>query len=353
MIYTGIFIRDYVGQVPNQQQRPLTKNSPDIFCSGTTPLADVTALTNQNNYDRGLPMLNLQTPMQNNYIYVRGQNLSGDPQQAVIYLYYAEPSIVQWPQNWKSDQISFGTSPQNWQPISAPGATTVGESLTVTPQPFTWMPDSKNTHYSLVTWIENGPDQQHAPKIPVINTVQEMTDFIQSHPNVAWKNVIELDSNQSVLQGSVSVDGPTNGGVINLGLQFNNMPTDAYFEFNVPGPDANNTIIFPKTQIYSPNFAPSLQVAYPPGFKTALSFTIYVGATTPAANATVTPFMGEMENAMAVAQENAAANTSLQEANHYGTPAELDMTMKTATGAAAPAKMYIVGSVPFVFQQQG
>jgi hypothetical protein len=81
------------------------------------------------------------------------------------------------------------------------------------------------------------------------------------------------------------ITGPAEGGILAIGLQCVNMPTDGYISFSVPGPDAANTIVFPKTPILTPNYRPDFEVQWPPDFNSEITYSYYEGATPPPAGA--------------------------------------------------------------------
>lgn len=53
--YTGIFIRDVVGQTPDGSQATAWTDSPDIICTGTSPLSNPKELIDRTQYDQGQP----------------------------------------------------------------------------------------------------------------------------------------------------------------------------------------------------------------------------------------------------------------------------------------------------------
>jgi hypothetical protein len=345
MSYTGIFIRDAVGDTPNNPKNASWTNSPDIMISGPTPLKDPSVIVNVNNYNQGLPQLNSQTPLQNNWVYVRGINSINTPQTSTFYLYYVDTSIVLWPQNWKYDTITFNTVTQNWQTLTAQG-----NGITGTTVPFGWTPPRQGIHYCTTVWVNNGTNQLTPPNLYAIGAVNDMANFIMTHPNVGWKNTIEVDATQPTIQNSSPIIGPTSGGVMNIGVQCQNLPTDGYISFSVPGPDSANTIIFPRTKIISPNYAPTFQVSYPPGFNTSLQFIYEQGPSGTPDGANLLPIVGTYGTGTEYIDfVRRVAPKHLADVDHYGTPEEF-AAMKhnpEAPMVVPPSTLFIVGSVPF------
>ncbi|AMR33479.1 hypothetical protein A0256_19660 [Mucilaginibacter sp. PAMC 26640] len=348
MSYNGFFIRDYIGETIDSSTGTNWTNSPDIICPGPTPLPDPSVIINASNYNDGTPSISNQTPLVNNWVYVRGVNPQSVPQTSTVFLYYVDTSIILWPQNWKYDTITFGGTTQNWFQLDAP-ASSNNQGIAGTIAPFGWIPPRNNIHYCLVAWATNGADQLTPPDLGAIGTVNDMATFILSHPNIGWKNTTEVDATVPTMQGSASIIGPSAGGVLNLGLQCHKLPTDGYIEFSVPGPDSDNTIIFPKTPIISTNYAPTFQVEYPPNFTTQMNWTYYQGATPCPDGANVIPISGTWGLTESfIDHVRKVAPGHLVGAHFYGTPAEfLKRDAPAAMLSGPPKNMMIVGSVPF------
>lgn len=351
MPYEGLFVRDAVGDKPNNPKNTAWTNSPDIICSGTSLITDPKSIVDVNNYNNGSPNLNSQTPLANNWVYVRAINSVATPQESTIYLYYVDTSIVLWPQNWKTAGIVYaGKENQYWAQVAADGNTSPSAGITGTLVPFGWTPPRKNQHYCLVAWVNNGPDQGTPPDLFSIGSVQDMGNFIITHPNVGWKNTIEVDGTVPTTQNYAPIIGPPNGGVVNIGVQCQNLPTDGWIEFQVPGPDKLNTIDFKKIQIPYPNYAPTLQVTYPPGFNTQLTFTYYQGKTAAPDGSNLIPIIGTNgTGSQYIEHVRQIAPHRLADVHHYGTPADYERLLASGNlgGPVPPKTLLIVGSVPF------
>lgn len=348
MSYNGFFIRDYVGESISGSNSSNWTNSPDIICTGPVPLPDPRVVSDVNHYKQGLPQANSQTPLTNNWVYLRGLNPQSGPLKTTLYLYYVDTSIVLWPQNWKTAGIVVAGNQQNWQTFDAP-ADTDSDGIAGTITPFGWTPPRQGIHYCLVAWAENGADQLTPPDLASIGSVSDMAKFIVSHPNVGWKNTVEVDASQPTLQGVASVIGAPDGGQMIVGLQCVNIPTDGYIQFSVPGPDQDNTIYFPKTQVAKPNYGQTFLVNYPPGYETSLSWTYYKGPTEVPDGANIIPFVGEWGSSNEfIEHAREVAPGHLIEAHHHGTPQEfLANGDAFAVSSKATRTIMLIGSVPF------
>ncbi len=171
-----------------------------------------------------------------------------------------------------------------------------------------------------------------------------MANFILTHPNVGWKNTIEVDATQPTIENYATIYGAENGGLLNIGVQCQNLPTDGEIEFSVPGPDAQNTIIFPRQAIPNPNFAPTVQVRWPDNFDSTITFKYYKGKTDPPDGANIIPIVGTNgTGADFIEHVKRVAPQYLADVNYYASPAEIHSNPQ----GIPIKKIMIVGSVPF------
>lgn len=344
MAYEGLFIRDYVGETPDGAKGTSWTQSPDICVSGPTPLPDPQVLVNREQYDKGSPSMNDQTPLQSNFVYVRGLNTTDNPLTATIYLYYVDTSIVLWPQNWKMDTITHINEPGI--PVNAAQVIADPQGLAATISPFSWIPPRDNNHYCLAAWVKDGADQLVPPDLYSIGTVNDMANFILTHPNIGWKNTTEVDATQPTIENYASIMGAEYGGLLNVGVQCQNLPTDGEIEFYVPGPDAENTIIFPRTPIATPNYAPTVQVRWPPSYNSSITFKYYKGKTDPPDGANIIPIVGTMGTGFDfIKTAQRIAPNRLADVTWFSSPAQLKNPNQY--GGVPIQKLFIVGSVPF------
>jgi hypothetical protein len=341
MSYQGIFIRDYVGELPDGPLGTSWTNSPDLFCNGTSPIIDISSLTNQTNYLQGLPNAQVQVPLQQNYVYIRGINTVDGSQTSTIYFYYVDTSIVLWPQNWKTANVMIDNKEQNWVKVTASQL----NQIVTGDKPFIWTPPRQGIHYCIVGWVKNGADQDTPPDLYSIGAVNDMANFILTHPNVGWKNTIEVDATQPTIQNSSPIIGPADGGSLNIGIQCQNLPTDGKISFSVQGPDAANTINVVDLPIRDVNMAVTVKVTWPANYQSTLVFSYFKGAKNPPDGANIIPIVGTMgTGADFIELVSNIAPKRLVEGQHFESPDHFGSNSATQI---PPSKLFIVGSVPF------
>jgi DNA-binding beta-propeller fold protein YncE len=292
--YSGFFVRDFIGEKPSGSTSGKSwTDSPDIITNGANLLPDPTVLTDKSNYDQGLPAVQNQTPLQNNYVYMRAINTTDGPQDSTIYMYYVDTTIVLWPQNWQK----LGIQRLNKMDNSAKLSAIAKDQIVAVNPPFQWIPPREHVHYCLTCWIQNGADQTE-PDLYSIGSVSDMAKFIFEHNNVAWRNTIEVDAVQPTIQNSTQIIGPEEGGPVCFGVRCD-VPAGGYIQFNVPGPTPDSNIIYPKTQIPMKGFTPMVTVNYPPqkgGYETTIEFTYYKGDGDLPDGSIITPLVGTDDN---------------------------------------------------------
>lgn len=278
------FLRHYMGQTPGTSSTNWTA-SPDIIPNNTVP-ADVSQLVTQAGYNTEPP--STITLNQSNYVYVRGLNTSLNQINVRLWLYYAQSNVVQWPQGWGSSGILVGAIPQNYQEI-----TVAAKTIAAAPLPFVWTPQpfTNGDHYCLVAFSENPMSENPivSPKPSIaFNTWNDLASYVIHTPNMAWRNTIAVSSATPDWQITLPIAGAEGGGDFSVGFACSQMPTDGFLQVEVPGPDADNTINFPKTQIPKPNYSLMSMVTWPPKFNSSITINWWKGATNPPTGANIT-----------------------------------------------------------------
>lgn len=283
MSYQGIFLRHYLGQQPGSTGGPWSA-SPDVVPTGATPISDPERLVVDYNTDLGSPVL----PGQINFVYVRGLNTGSAPATARFWLFYTPSNLMLWPQTWRSDGITVNGQPQNFVEVTiAPGQVGAGPA-------FVWQapPLPAGNTYCLIAYAENAPLSQ-PPQAPLpaspLPSTDALAQYVSGNPALAWRDTVEVSAAVPTWQQVIPVTGPPEGGSLMLGIQCQNMPTDGYVAFSVPGPDAASTVHMPKTQISYPSMAITFPVTWPPNFATEATITYWMGATPPPAGASISP----------------------------------------------------------------
>jgi DNA-binding beta-propeller fold protein YncE len=288
--YQGLFIRDYVGQTPDSgNQTGSVTDCPDIWAAGQTPLPDPTTLASTYDTQDSPNQIFTSGAGVNNYIYVRGKNTVNGANTSRVWLYYVngggDASLILWPPSWLSDGVQ---AMKTGLPYIEVTSSALGE-VDYTNPPFLWKAVPVTGHYCMIAWIENPPLSQPAvdPRqgIGSIGTLNDLGAFIANHPQMGWKNTVEQPtSTGETWELVMPFVGPPVGGLFKAGVQFTNMPTDAFFSFSMVGPSngkQNASVNVPKTQISQADetYLVPLDWTGANNYKTQMVFTYYAGAT--------------------------------------------------------------------------
>ena len=196
-VYNDIYVRDALDDVGNIPYTGRTACfSPDIIPQQQTqrPLAWFTSTWGQ---DSGL---NINAGV-NNYVYVRGKNLSTSPSSGTVYLYCAPSTLLLNVSYWSNNPVPTGgptaatlVDINNNTQIAA-GAICVGNTPfllnQVVPQGF---------HYCLVTRVVT---PAHPNPIPVsFANSSQFINWVVDNPNVAWRNISVVPSTNNAISQS-------------------------------------------------------------------------------------------------------------------------------------------------------
>src|SRR5262249_13880933 len=150
---------------------------------------------------------------------------------ARIWLFYTEASLSLWPQQWRSDGIRTAGGEHNYIEVKANSA----GQVVLTDAPFLWTPLRTQSHHCLIAIAENAPlSNPPQPPLPqgTFGSFDALTAFIEAHPNMAWRNVVELPPSASGMwQNTVSIAGSPQGETLYVGIQCHDMPTDGFFAY--------------------------------------------------------------------------------------------------------------------------
>jgi hypothetical protein len=280
MSYSGIFIRDELGQQPCQPSAGWS-DSPDILFAGPT-IVDPRQYTTAASY--ATRTSNVVHTGVMNYVYLRGQNTNSGPQASNMFFYYTESDLVLWPKNWRGDNITVSGAKQNWSALEA----STNGAIAVTAEGFVWTPPplsgSAYDHYCVIAWADNSgtPVPPDFGTFNQFSSCEQLAAFVQSHPNMGWCNTSDIYETPAQYSYSTGLGLQDQGGTVNLSISFIDIPGDGTFSVMLQGTDASNTINKQGLNIsdYQGGFnQPGL--SFPPQFDTSVQVQWFKGATDP------------------------------------------------------------------------
>jgi hypothetical protein len=291
MAYSGFFVREYLGQLPNQPPSGPWTQSPDVVFSGKVP-ADSQQYVTAQGYatDYGSYVFTNVT----NFVYPRALNAQSQGSTGRVWFFWVDSSLALWPQNWRGDLVTVSGQQANFQPIAASS----GDQISVVNQPFEWTPPPPPTtsgHYVSIVWVENNPaDPPVNPfqGLAPFPTFEALAQYVLSNPNMGLRGVVNINGQAPTWTQTTPVVGPSPAQPFYLGIQCNNMPTDGMVGFSVPGPVPTiPPIVVPLSPIVNPNMSMTVQVDWPAGAQSSITVIYQMGPTQPPAGASITVVM--------------------------------------------------------------
>ena len=166
---------DDTGEYP----RELVQTSPDLIDWGVKPAEDPSGLITDKAWSEYVG--GRTVPKEQNYLYVRGRNLSAKAvSEAEIRLYCAPVSLVLWPN--LPDKTGWADNP-----LKTPSGTTSqyvdvrGMGLWVTPEPFLREPPA-GAGLSLVGWLTS---KNARNVIPETQDIIKLATYLHEHPDTS------------------------------------------------------------------------------------------------------------------------------------------------------------------------
>jgi hypothetical protein len=249
------------GTYPNRPGSPC--ESPDIIPYGVAPIPDwQTVFAGNYGSDVGTnPVVN-----QDNFIYGRTKNLSGNSSTGDYSCYWSPASALMWPKQWSGNvmQTNQGASHTTF-PLAAPGA------IAVCAEPLKWNPRpiASNNHYCLVGRVST---ESHPNPIPDVTRLPDFAQYIRDNPDMCWRNVALVDGNMPETVFNVSYDQGDDPGLMIVQIAGTSLPVagpgqiPAQVAFNCSSPGPQPLMLLNPTPITGPNPSYGLNTYVPANF---------------------------------------------------------------------------------------
>jgi hypothetical protein len=317
MAFSGLFLRHFMGDQPGFSGTASgLSDSPDIILEGTSPV-DPSTLATPASYSQEPPNILWVGSKATNYVYVRALNTTGGPVDGRLWLWYAEPAMLNWPQNWISAGFVVDGQNQNWVNVHAasPNRIAVGDAFAIL------SPDTPKDHYCMIAISET--QQETPPQPPFPGYMRNLDDFVAwvaRNQNVAWRNTADqhVSGPGACWNWASPIPGPEQGpATFNVGIQCQNMPVNSQYQFTVPG-GQNAQGSWPsldsgKRTIGKPNEAYTLQTTWPGGVTATMNITWWANGTTPELGATIVPYIGVSTSGLDAVLDDPMAGAAMVE----------------------------------------
>lgn len=206
------------------------------------PLSDPSSLINSDWNNNNSQEMNARM---NNYIYVRGTNLSGKDQKGQVYLYYSQAHLLLYPNLWAQNIIKVGDTKDSFE-------FSVGKDDKFVCSDdqqgcFCWKPEMiTNDHYCLVS---RAVTSDHPADIPSVGTVTDFGKFISENRSYGWRNVSVVDKNTADFTQSVKYSQGEEEADMHIILSCKGVPVGAEVAFDCPSPGTTPPIHMARTKV--------------------------------------------------------------------------------------------------------
>jgi hypothetical protein len=258
------------GTYPNRPGSPC--ESPDIIPYGVAPIPNwQTFFAGNYGADVGTnPFVN-----QDNFIYARAKNLSGNSATGDYSAYWPPASVLMWPKQWSGNvmQSNQGANYVTF-PLTPPGG------IAVCSEPLKWNPRpiGPNDHYCLVGRVST---ESHPNPIPNVTRLPDFAQYIRDNPDMCWRNVALVDGNQPETVFNVAYDQGDTAGLMIVQVAGTALPvagpgqTPAQVAFNCSSPGPEPLMLLDPTPITGPNPAYGINTYVPANFQAPVTVSFW------------------------------------------------------------------------------
>lgn len=302
MANNPFFLRHFRGDEPGKSGsgQPMS-NSPDIILTGTTPAKTLGEYETEERYkNEEPPDTMIVGSKETNYVYVRTRNFGTKNATARLWLWYAEPGMLLWPQNWMYDKFQVAGESKNWTEVEAlPNAIKLGNAFELV------SPEAPKDHYCMIAMAQSPvPNPKPEPPFPgYFPNIPAFAQWIQETPYAAWRNTIDQPRTAATWNSTNPFVGPSEEETFNVGVQCKNIPVGSKYRFVIPGGVTKErkeweTVDSEIREVKKPNESVSLQVTWPAGVNTTMTITYYAEGKEVPAGAIIEPVVGTSASSM-------------------------------------------------------
>lgn len=268
--YDGILIRYNLQDTGSVPRTGGWTACPDLIPWGTEPVQKPTSFF-KGNYDKNVGQALVAKAQ--NYIYVRGKNLTGSALTGTARVFFAPQSIFLYPSQWLQNTMKT-TNGSETSDITDVAPNDIG----VTIDPFTWIPSDINEHHCLIT-IVSTPDHPYESQLPGdnITSLNELAAWIAKTGGTGWHNIQITTAGAPTFTNSTKYPGSSTAEQVMFTLTAENLKigTEISFSCGTPLPDGTY-INLPKTKVTKETqFQVSLTYDVPAGWESEMSYSYY------------------------------------------------------------------------------
>ncbi len=291
-IFPGLFLRPDPasnGTVPVPTNLSLC-SSPDIWCAGSTPVANFqTALATTNSYAtasadnvlEGVP----------NYIYVRANNSTTQVQSTQVQLYGLPSGVLQWPSQWSDWAIPTDITSSPVPLVYASTLSASANAIGVAQNTFVWQnpgaPPVGSDHYCFIAWLNNGNNP-----FPNVLSQLDLAGLVTNNLGFGWRNTVFVSGSQPTIQMTTQLSIPSDisgGNAYSLVITPGGFPAGWELSMSCSETDSNgNNIAISQQPLPAAGQFFGVSVTLNPGYNAVITFNLFQNGAAASAGASLT-----------------------------------------------------------------
>ncbi len=273
--YNGILVRYNLTDTGSMPRTGGWTACPDLIPYGTEPVQKPTQFF-KDNYGQNVGKALIAKAQ--NYVYVRGKNLTGAPLTGTARVFYAPQSLFLYPSQWLENKIQT-TNGSETSDITNLAPNDIG----VTIDPFTWVPSDISEHHCLIT-IVSTPDHPFASQLPGpdITSVNDLGAWIAKTGGTGWHNIQITTAGAPTFTNFTEYPGSSTAETIMFTITAENVSIGAEVSFSTGTPLRKGQYInLPKTRVTKDTQIQfSVTCDVPADWKSNFSYSYYANDTT-------------------------------------------------------------------------
>lgn len=260
-MYDDVYLRDSLADTGiGQMENGLSSLSPDIIVR-KTPYENLEEISDTANWGRDLSEgLKSSQP---GYIYLRGKNLGVTSSSNVtFYLYHTRSSLILWPDTWINNPVKT---------VVGRDSCLIGQvkshGMAVTSDPFLLSGDS----HSLIGRVST--DKNPATLPSNINCMEDLSNFIQSKRNIAYRNVRAINPDMTSFSTSVDFSQGVEEEKLSFQLNCYGLPVGSEVSFYAGNPGTTPELKLEKAVVTnSDNFSVGIHVSVHADYQSIITY---------------------------------------------------------------------------------
>lgn len=241
--YSGILVRQNLQDTGSMPRTGGWSSSPDLIPYGTEPVQQPTEFFRSNyNQDVGKAFV----ARAENYVYVRGKNLTDSSLTGTARVFYAPQSLFLYPRLWLENTMTTMSGSETSEISNV-----APNSIDVTVDPFTWVPSDSDEQHSFIS-IVSTPEHPFESQLPPesISSLNDLAAWIAKTGGIGLHNVETIEVSAPDFTSCTHLPASSTHEKVILTIIAENAPVGTEVSFSSGNPLPGGVYInLPKTTV--------------------------------------------------------------------------------------------------------